>query len=116
MVPASFQLTEEIMSASCLTKPINGRAGQNMTKRNKEEDGDAIAAVPQAVAAPVLGKSTSMVLFDDASADKLGTWFDDVNEALARCFFFLALLLFAGDVLFSRGTSRSTFLYFVAGV
>ncbi|RNF27627.1 trypanothione synthetase [Trypanosoma conorhini] len=89
IVPASFHTTNEIVSAPYLTRPVSARAGQNIVMHNTEEDGNAIAAAPHTAAAPVLGKSISAVLFDNAPADTLGASFDNANESSPGSFFFV---------------------------
>ncbi|EKF31044.1 trypanothione synthetase, putative [Trypanosoma cruzi marinkellei] len=82
MVPASFYRTKEIISSPYLTKPVNGRVGKNMTIYDPEENPEAIAAAPYTTAAPVLGRSISAVLFDDAPVQPCRMPFDNVHENL----------------------------------
>ncbi|KAH9599562.1 CHAP domain [Trypanosoma melophagium] len=101
MVPASFQLTKEIISGHYLSKPINGRAGQNIIMYDPEDDKDTVAAAPQTVEAPVLCRSLSFPLLEDAPSSAFGTPVDEENEnSTGR--FFASSVIYQGRVFLKK--------------
>ncbi|KEG10463.1 putative trypanothione synthetase [Trypanosoma grayi] len=87
MVPASFQRTKEIISGHYLSKPVNGRAGQNILMYDPETDKDVLAAAPSTDEAPALSRSVSIHLFDDTPANLGCTSLDEGNESSTGRFF-----------------------------
>lgn len=98
MLPASFDRTKEIISTHHVSKPVNGRAGQNIAMHDPVTAEDALSAAPemdfsapvsphllsQSVRTPYLSQATQS--FDGSNECSPGKFFDSVLVYQQRLF------------------------------